>query len=258
LADSGVAAVRIGAPAARIDVHARGRIVRDDRDCAKAMIGAVLARHRIAAARVRLTGSLCADGPALVQVNLRVCGARARIQVPGRSVASAIAAGAARLERQVRRLTTAWEPWPWPDPERRSLGGPDRGQIARLKIFRLRVATPCQATAAMNAMDYDAYLYTDVETGEDAIVHRAGPTGTRLARQRSMRPPSTPATQPLTVNSRRVPTMTPARAAARLADGWLPFVFFTDVDSGRGNLLYRRYDGDLGLVAPAERPPDPW
>ncbi|WP_406108004.1 hypothetical protein [Micromonospora globbae] len=32
-----------------------------------------------------------------------------------------------------------------------------------------------------------------------------------------------------------------------------PFVFYTDRDTRRGTLLYRRYDGDLGLVAPATR-----
>jgi hypothetical protein len=36
-----------------------------------------------------------------------------------------------------------------------------------------------------------------------------------------------------------------------LGDGWLPFVFYTDQDTGRGSLLYRRYDGGLGLVTAA-------
>ena len=131
---------------------------------------------------------------------------------------------------------------------------PGRGRIARLKTFPLQVGTPWQASAVLTAMDYDVHLYTDAETGEDAIVYRAGPTGLRLARQHSMHPPSTPASAPtpvippVTVNPRRVLTLTAAEAADRLASGWLPFVFYTDRDSRRGNLLYRRYDGDLGLI----------
>src|SRR5690606_4972172 len=140
-------------------------------------------------ARVRVTGSVC-GGPGLVQVNLRVCGAPARVQTPGRTVVAAISAAATRLHRQVNRLTTAWEPWPWPDPERRSLGVPGLGRITRHKRYRLHVATPCQAAATLTAMDYDAFLYTDRETGEDAVVYRSGPTGLALARQATMRPPA--------------------------------------------------------------------
>lgn len=237
---------------AGVEVQARGRVGDQERGCAQAMIAAVLAHHKITGgARVRLTGANCVNGPALVQVNLRVGGVRARVQVPGRDAARAIAASATRLERQIRRLPTAWEPWPWPDPERRSLGVPGRGQVARVKTIRLHVGGPGQATAAMNAMDYDFHLFTDAETGEDTVVYRAGPTGVRLARQRSMRPPVMPLRLPLTVNARQIPTLGTARAADRLAEGWLPFVFFTDRDSGRGNVLYRRYDGDLALIRPA-------
>ncbi|GAA3776534.1 dormancy-associated translation inhibitor [Plantactinospora mayteni] len=242
-----------------VQVHTRGLVGADERDCAQAMIGAVLAHHKVpaAGARVRLSGGNCPGGPILVQVNLRVCGAPARMQVPGRPVATAIAAGAARLERQIRRLTTAWQPWPWPDPERRALSVPGHGQIARLKTYRLHSGVPCQAAAFLNAMDYDVHLFTDAETSEDAVIYRAGPTGLRLARQRSMRPPSMPVTLPLTVNPRKTPILTPAQAADRLAEGWLPFVFYTDRDSGRGNLLYRRYDGNLGLISPTITGTDP-
>jgi hypothetical protein len=43
--------------------------------------------------------------------------------------------------------------------------------------------------------------------------------------------------------------LSPREAARWLADGWLPFLFFTDRASGRGRLLYRRYDGGLGLIS---------
>lgn len=47
-------------------------------------------------------------------------------------------------------------------------------------------------------------------------------------------------------------TLTAASAADRRR-----FVFSTDPDTGRGNLLCRRYDGGLGLISPAGRGPNP-
>ena len=34
-----------------------------------------------------------------------------------------------------------------------------------------------------------------------------------------------------------------------------PFVFFVDEDSGRGRLLYVRYDGHDGLISPVKAEP---
>jgi hypothetical protein len=240
-----------------IELDTSGAVSDTERDRAEASISAVLTRRRGVAdgARVRLSGSYCAGGPGLVQVNLRVCAAPARIQVAGPTMTIAIAAAASRLERQIDRLSTAWRPWPWPDPERRTLGLPGDAPVKRRKSVRLYVGTACHAAAYMDAMDFDVYLYTDAETGEDAIVYRAGPTGLALARQRTMRPPVLPGQLALTVNPRKTPVLTGGRAAARLAEGWLPFLFYTDHDTGRGNLVYRRYDGNLGLIAPAASDP---
>src|SRR5262245_33364937 len=143
--------------AAALDVRTRGVVGADVRDCAEAMIRAVLAHHqRVAdAARLRLAGANCAGGPMLVQVNLRVCGAPARVQVAGRTPAQAVAAGTARLACQIRRLSATGQAWPWPDPQRRPLGVPGPGRITRVKTVPLQTGTPWQASAVMTAMDYD-------------------------------------------------------------------------------------------------------
>jgi hypothetical protein len=40
-------------------------------------------------------------------------------------------------------------------------------------------------------------------------------------------------------------------AAARLEAAGQPFLFFVNAGTGRGNLIYHRYDGDYGLIGPA-------
>jgi hypothetical protein len=54
-----------------------------------------------------------------------------------------------------------------------------------------------------------------------------------------------------TVNPRRTPRLSAVEAAERLAEGWLPFLFYTDAATGRGGLVYRRYDGGTGLISAA-------
>lgn len=41
----------------------------------------------------------------------------------------------------------------------------------------------------MDALDFDAHLFTDADTGETAIVYWAGPLGVRMARQHHVHPP---------------------------------------------------------------------
>lgn len=214
-------------------------------------------RRRIeGGARVRLSGPNCDAGPMLVQVNFRVRDTPARIQTitpGGGNVLHALV----RLEQQIEWLSKPWQPRPWPDPAPRRLAVPEEGVITRRKSYPLLVDEPTAAVVVMDAMDYDAHLFTDGATGEDAVVYRAGPSGLQLARQHRMHPPQRSGTAaaepvPLTVNPHPTPTLTEAGAVEWLCGHGLPFVFFTDAATGRGPLLYRRYDGDLGLITAAD------
>ena len=49
--------------------------------------------------------------------------------------------------------------------------------------------------------------------------------------------------------SRRIPLAVGAGLALVLV-----WVFFRDADSGRGHVLYRRYDGHYGLIVPVDAP----
>lgn len=207
-------------------------------------------------ARVRLSTANGANRPTLVQVNLQVRDIPARVQALVAGIED-LGSALARLDRQIVWVRARWRPRPWPDRTRRALAAPAEAVITRRKPVVLGRATPLEAVAVMDAMDYDVHLFTDAETGEDAVVYRAGPSGLRLARQRRMYPPgwswSPPAgvpPVPLIVNSRPTPTLTETAALDRVCQHNLRFLFFTDPATGRGQLLYARHDGNLGLITP--------
>ena len=47
-------------------------------------------------------------------------------------------------------------------------------------------------------------------------------------------------------------TITVDEATSRLDVSGEPFVFFVDASTRRGSIVYRRYDGNYGLIRPAE------
>ncbi|MEV6772990.1 sigma 54 modulation/S30EA ribosomal C-terminal domain-containing protein [Nocardia sp. NPDC051030] len=198
-------------------------------------LGRILRRHGVEGpVRVRLHWPDSAEQTTLVQATIRALGKAYRVQVagPGRFAATFA------LERLDLRLGCPPDELsrPWPDPARPTLAvvtGPRA--IVRRKDCRLQVATPTAAAKVLDAMDYDAHLFIDAETGADAVVCWTGPLGTRTLRQH--RDP--------------VPVLVDDEAAARLCLGGLPHLFYADPHTRRGRLLYRRFDGDLALVTAA-------
>ncbi|MFD8599517.1 sigma 54 modulation/S30EA ribosomal C-terminal domain-containing protein [Kitasatospora sp. NPDC059646] len=220
---------------------------------------AALARARIAAVaqdasalveavRIRLAA---APGRVLAQVNAEVDGRRIRVQLAARGVGEAADRLADGLRQRIRAVSASWRPRPWPSGDR-AVGVPATGseRIVRVKSPSLVWCSPDAAVRTLDAMDYNAHLFTDPATETDAVVHRVGPTGYRLARTLPAAPPQRPAT-PLTLSPHPAPPLTDRQAAARLTAAELPYLFFTDPATRRGRLLYRRLDGDLGLVVPA-------
>ncbi len=215
-------------------------------------VGGAFARWRgVETARLRLSIVPGERRVVLVQANTRFRGTPVRVQVSG--PAGFVATSAAeRLDRSLVRLTESAGVRVWPDPARPPLASvTERRVIVRRKEYALRRCTPMDAARVMDAMDYDAHLFVDAETGEDAVVHWAGPLGVRLMRQRRVRPSVRLERGPLTVHPRPAPWLTDTEAADRLCRYGLPFVFYTDPRGRRGRLLLRRYDGDLSVVQSA-------
>lgn len=214
-------------------------------------IAHALRRHSIGSGRVRLTAESDADAHLLIQVNTHRHDEPVRVQISGaRDFAGAIAAE--RLDRLLTRLHPEnAASRSWPDPSRPVLAAvTELGRIVRRKRCELATTSVETAVRVMDAMDYDAHLFTDAETGEDAIVYWAGPLGVRLARQHRMQLPAALHAMAITVNSHAPLQLTDLEAADRLCSYGLPMLFYSDAHDRRGRLLYRRYDGDLGLVEP--------
>ncbi|BAW05936.1 hypothetical protein [Nocardia seriolae] len=195
-------------------------------------LGRILRRHGVEGpVRVRLHWPEHEAETTLVQASVRALGKAFRVQVagPGRFAATFA------LERLDLRLGCPPDELsrPWPDPARPSLSavtGPR--PIVRRKDCRLQVATPAAAARVLDAMDYDAHLFIDSESGSEAVVCWTGPLGVRTVRR---------------VRD-TVPALLEDEAVSRLCTGGLPYLFFTDSDTRRGRLLYRRFDGNLSLV----------
>ncbi|MFE9424721.1 sigma 54 modulation/S30EA ribosomal C-terminal domain-containing protein [Kitasatospora sp. NPDC006697] len=198
----------------------------------------------VEAVRVRLVATA---GTALAQVNAEVDGRRIRVQEAARSLGEAAERIAEGLRQRIGTVSAGWSPRPWPQSAPPVPAGAVR-RIARTKTPSLVWCSPEAAVRTMDAMDYDIHLFTDPATETDAVVYRVGPTGYRLARTAVAAPPPASAV-PLTLSPYAAPVLTQEQAVERLASAELPFLFFTEPGNGRGRVLYRRFDGELGLIA---------
>jgi ribosome-associated translation inhibitor RaiA len=128
---------------------------------------------------------------------------------------------------------------------------PDERQLVRRKAVADEPLSIDEAVFDMDLLDYDFYLFNDLASGQDALVRRTGETQVDLflLHPDDIEPPVS--TTPVMIHPTAPPTLT-----AQQAEEWLdvteePLVFFTDIATGRGCVLYQRYDGHRGLVAPA-------
>ncbi|GAA0223092.1 sigma 54 modulation/S30EA ribosomal C-terminal domain-containing protein [Cryptosporangium japonicum] len=108
-------------------------------------------------------------------------------------------------------------------------------------------STVDEAIADLDVLEREFHLFHDVESDEDSLVSRGGPTGYRLARARKG-PLVTPPATPVVLDPDDAPTLSVEAAAERLACGGEPYVFFADPATGRGAVLHVERNGDYGLV----------
>jgi ribosome-associated translation inhibitor RaiA len=126
----------------------------------------------------------------------------------------------------------------------------DERELVRHKSFVTSAVTPDEAAFDMGQLDFDFYLFQVDPGGGDALLERLPDGSYRLTRVRSTTIEAGQTAIDLTVSEHPAPVLGLDAAIERISASAERFVFFENAVSGRGNVIYRRYDGHYGLLAP--------
>lgn len=254
-----------------ITLVTRGDVPPEEVEYAMHRMGTLIdkVKEPILFARVKLT--LAPDParprPALAQALIDVNGDLIRAHVDAETMPAAIDLVQARLraklehraERRNYRHTRPDQSGPgeWRHGDRPTIRPdhfdrpPEEREIVRHKTFALEELRPDEAAFDMGRLDYDFYLFHEVDSGEDAVIERMDDGSYRLIRLHSVEVGVEPSAVPITLADARPATLTIEEAVDRLEALGERFLFFADADTERGHVLYHRYDGHYGLIAPA-------
>lgn len=204
------------------------------------------------------------ERPAVVKAELDVNGRLVRAHVAAATMLAAVDLVEARLRQRLDRLGSTSSSkrlrhrddhsWHHGDlVEHRPAYHPrpvDEREIVRHKTFAVAPMSLDEAVLDLELLDHAFYLFEDVASGEDAVVARADGGGYELLRYEPDGPID--AVAPVTASARHAPRLEIEDAEELLDLSDDRFVFFRDLDSGRGRVLYRRYDGHYGLITPPD------
>ena len=256
--------------AVRVRTETRGSVPKGAASFAARRVSALLraAPEPVLFARVKL--SMSADPavgrPAVAEANVDLNGRLIRAQAAGETIGVAVEHACDRLRIRLERAARSWESvrggrpeprlgeWrhqsvPAARPGYRARPAEER-VVVRHKSYTLARETPDEAAVDAELLDYDFHLFTEASTGEDGVIYRTA-DGYRLALAHPVNGSLGPVGPSITVSAVPAPRLTVAEAAAWLEATGEAFLFFVDDQTGRGNLIYHRYDGNYGLVTPA-------
>lgn len=204
------------------------------------------------------------ERPAVAKATLDVSGRPVRAHVAAAEMIEAIDLLEERLRRNLEELGDRYRanrhetgiavPGEWRHgslPESRPEFFPrpvEEREVIRHKTFALPALSLEEAASELQVLDYDFHLFTNGETGEENVVHRH-PDGTISVAQ--VTPHADRGDRPFAVDPLPPPTLPVDAARERLDVSGEPFLFFVNAGTGRGNVVYRRYDGHYGLIEPS-------
>jgi ribosome-associated translation inhibitor RaiA len=214
----------------------------------------------------RITLTMAADPavqrPALAEVNVEMNGRLIRAQAPGQTMCEAIERVCDRLRIRLERAAALRGAQPGPRPgewRHQSVpaprlpyypGPPATRAVMRRTSYTVAPLTADEAVADAEMLGYEFHLFTEKSTGEDAVVYRIR-DGYRLALAHPRSDRLGPVAPSITVSKSPVPRLSVIEATAELEAVRQRFLFFVNPETGRGNLIYHRYDGHYGLIEPA-------
>lgn len=125
----------------------------------------------------------------------------------------------------------------------------DERELVRTKSFGAIPTTLDEAVLDLEVLGHDFHLFSDATTGTDSVVfYKGGGTslGVQLPEGATGDPTDGAAAEVELVAP--APTLSRTDAIERLESGNEKFVFFVEEGTGRGSVVYRRYDGHWGLI----------
>jgi ribosome-associated translation inhibitor RaiA len=243
---------------------------------AESKIGQVVGQVRepVLFAEVRLIqGSGDEERPAIAEATLDLNGAPVRAHVAAIDIDAAIDLLEDRLKRRLTRnedrrhhegkerhrpngnangVAPEWRHGDLPTQRPEWFDRPlDEREVVRHKTFGLEPMTIDESAFDLDLLAHDFYLFTELGTGVDALI--SYDHGGFVLQLPEGIDPGACATAAVPFElAPPAPTLTLPQARERLEDGGEQWVFFVDSDSGRGHVLYHRYDGHYGLITPAD------
>jgi ribosome-associated translation inhibitor RaiA len=252
----------------RVETH--GRVPDGSADLAEAKVGPLLRAAAEPVLSARVTLAVAADPavarPAVAQATIDMNGRVLRAQAAGQTVRAAIEQMANRLQARLGRAARNWaalrgtipaaEPGEWRHqaiPAHRPSYFPrpvDQRAVISHASYAAWPETPDEAIAELDLLGYDFHLFTERSTGQDSVIYRTD-DGYRLAMAHPKTGRLGPLPESVTVSQLPASRFSVREAAERLDAAGQPFTFFTDADTGRGCVVYHRYDGHYGLLVPS-------
>lgn len=228
-----------------------------------------MASEPVLLARLKLTmhADPAMERPAVARINVDLNGRLVRVQSADSTMTAAIEHACDRLRIRLERAARNWSarrgglplpgPGEWrhestPAPRQPYFPRPRSERVVmRHKAYTPAHETPVEAAAEADMLDYDFHLFREKSSGEDSVIYRT-PDGYRLALAHRRTDRLGPVDPPITVSQVPAARLTVTEAEDRLEAFGQPFLFFANAETGRGNLIYHRYDGHYGLIEPAD------
>lgn len=215
-------------------------------------------------ARIKLTHTAARERPASVQASVDVNGELVRAHVSSRTMREAIDLVHAHLRdrlehraehREARRQRSAApELGEWrhgdlairrPSYFERPV---DERELVRYKTYELDDLTPEEAVFDMDQRGFDFYMFRDVGSREEALVQRHTDGSCSVTHMHET--PALPTSSAITGAGHPAPVLSIDEAIELLGAHDHRFIFFADSATGRGHVVYHRYDGHYGLITP--------
>ena len=129
----------------------------------------------------------------------------------------------------------------------------DERELVRHKTFAPSEMTLEEAAWDADLMDFDFFLFVELSTGKDCMLERTESSYV-VRGLAGERPEAFTNGLGFEFVDDKPATQSTALAIEVLDESGAPFHFFENAKTGRGNVLYRRFDGHYGLITPSTEP----